>query len=148
MKEQDITIAEIKDLMQTMSQNRLTSFKMKLGALELELESAPAAGTAQIAAVETVTSQLVASAVPAQAPVCKGELVTSPIVGTFYESPAPDKPAFAKVGQKVKKGDVLFIIESMKLMNEVASELEGTVSEILVENAQGVEFGQPILRIE
>ena len=72
----------------------------------------------------------------------------SPIVGTFYASPSPDKAPFVEVGQKVKKGDVLFIIESMKLMNEIQSEYDGEVVEILCENGQAVEFGQPIMLIK
>lgn len=77
-----------------------------------------------------------------------GTVVRSPIVGTFYASAAPDKPPFVKVGQKVKCGDTLFIVESMKLMNEITSECEGTVAEIFVKNGQAVEYGQPIMRIE
>ena len=76
-----------------------------------------------------------------------GNVVKSPIVGTFYASPAPDKESFVKVGQKVKKGDVLFIIESMKLMNEVQSEFDGVVSQIYVKSGDGVEYGQPIMII-
>ncbi len=76
-----------------------------------------------------------------------GNVVTSPIVGTYYSSPSPDKPPFVKVGQKVKKGDTLMIIESMKLMNEVQSAFDGTVKEILAENGQAVEFDQPIMII-
>ena len=63
-------------------------------------------------------------------------------------SPSPEKPAFAKVGQKVKKGDTLFIVESMKLMNEITSEYDGTIAEILVEDGAGVEYGQTVMRIE
>ena len=77
-----------------------------------------------------------------------GNVMTSPIVGTFYSSPSPEKPPFVTVGKQVHKGDVLFIIESMKLMNEVTSEYDGTVTEIMVDNADTVEFGQPIMRIE
>ena len=83
-----------------------------------------------------------------QAVQLEGRVMKAPIVGTFYAAAAPDKPPFIKEGQTVKKGDVLFIIESMKLMNEVASEYDGVISKILVENGQGVEFGQPILCIE
>ena len=71
-----------------------------------------------------------------------------PIVGTFYSKPSPDKEDFVKIGDRVKKGDVLFIIESMKLMNEVKSEFDGVVSKILVESGDGVEYGQPILILE
>ncbi len=78
----------------------------------------------------------------------KGHLVTSPFVGTFYRSPAPDQPSYTEVGSLVKKGQVLCIVEAMKLMNEIESEVEGKVVEILVKNAQPVEFGQPLFRIE
>ena len=77
-----------------------------------------------------------------------GNTVTSPIVGTFYAAPSPEKPPYVTVGRTVHKGDVLFIIESMKLMNEVTSEYDGVVAEILVEDGTTVEFGQPIMRIE
>ena len=77
-----------------------------------------------------------------------GNVMSSPIVGTFYAAPSPDKPPFVTVGRQVSKGDVLFIIESMKLMNEVTSEFDGVVAEIFVEDGETVEFGQPILRIE
>ncbi|MDE6775009.1 MAG: acetyl-CoA carboxylase biotin carboxyl carrier protein [Ruminococcus sp.] len=77
----------------------------------------------------------------------KGNVVKSPIVGTFYQAPSPDKPPFVKVGDTVKKGDVIMIIESMKLMNEVQSEFDGTVEKILVTDGQPVEFDQPIMII-
>lgn len=77
-----------------------------------------------------------------------GNVVKSPIVGTFYQSPSPDKPPFVKVGDKVKKGDVIMIIESMKLMNEVQSDFSGTVEKILVNDGQPVEFDQPIMIIK
>ena len=75
-------------------------------------------------------------------------IVRSPMVGTFYASPAPDQPAYVSVGKVVKDGDVLCIIEAMKLMNEIKSELGGTVIEILVQNGQTVEYDQPILKIK
>ena len=78
----------------------------------------------------------------------QGKPIKSPIVGTFYEAPSPDKPPFVKVGQKVKKGDVLFIIESMKLMNEVISESDGVITKICVENNSPVEYGQVIMYME
>jgi acetyl-CoA carboxylase biotin carboxyl carrier protein len=75
-------------------------------------------------------------------------VITSPFVGTFYRSPAPDQPSFAEVGSIVKKGQVLCIVEAMKLMNEIESEVSGKVVEVLAQNAQPVEFGQPLFRIE
>lgn len=97
-----------------------------------------------------------AAAAPAQTPApearaekaLEGNVVKSPIVGTFYQSPSPDKPPFVKVGDKVKKGDVIMIIESMKLMNEVQSEFSGTVERILVTDGQAVEYDQPIMIIK
>jgi acetyl-CoA carboxylase biotin carboxyl carrier protein len=74
--------------------------------------------------------------------------ITSPIVGTFYRSSSPDAPPFADTGMKVKKGQVLCIIEAMKLMNEIESEVDGVVVKILVENGQPVEYGEPLFLIE
>jgi acetyl-CoA carboxylase biotin carboxyl carrier protein len=76
-----------------------------------------------------------------------GVVVSSPFVGTFYRSPSPDAPPFADVGQKVKKGQTLCIIEAMKLMNEIECEVDGTVAEIMVPNATPVEFGEALFRI-
>jgi len=78
----------------------------------------------------------------------KGNLVTSPIVGTFYRKPSPDKEPFIKVGDIVNKGDVLCIIEAMKMMNEIKSDFDGKISSIEVEDGQPVEFGQTIIVIE
>ncbi len=89
-----------------------------------------------------------AAAAPSEEKELSGKIIKSPIVGTFYQASAPDKEPFVRVGDTVRKGDVVFIIESMKLMNEVASDYDGTVAEVLVENGQPVEFGQPILRLE
>lgn len=77
-----------------------------------------------------------------------GNVVKAPLVGTFYAASAPDKPPFVTVGKRVKKGDVLMIIESMKLMNEVQSDFDGVVEEILVSNGQAVEFDQPVMIIK
>ena len=99
--------------------------------------SAPAPATAPATAA--------APAKPAEKP---GHVITSPFVGTFYRTPAPDQPPFVEVGAVVKKGQVLCIVEAMKLMNEIESEMAGRVAEILVENGQPVEFGQALFRIE
>lgn len=84
---------------------------------------------------------------PAETPE-KGNYVTSPIIGTFYSSPSPEKPSFVKVGDTVNSGDVVCIIESMKLMNEINCEFSGKVAEIYVNNGESVEFGQKLMRIE
>ncbi|TAN40815.1 MAG: acetyl-CoA carboxylase biotin carboxyl carrier protein [Nitrospirae bacterium] len=74
--------------------------------------------------------------------------ITSPIVGTFYKSPTPEAPAFVETGAKVRKGQVLCIIEAMKLMNEIECEADGTVVKALIENGQPVEYGEPLFLIE
>jgi acetyl-CoA carboxylase biotin carboxyl carrier protein len=86
----------------------------------------------------------VPAAVPAEKP---GVVVSSPFVGTFYRSPSPDSPTFVEVGSKVQKGQTLCIVEAMKLMNEIESEVDGVVAEILVPNASPVEFGEQLFRI-
>ena len=79
--------------------------------------------------------------------IASDKVVTSPLVGTFYNSPSPDAEPFAKVGDTVKKGQVLGIIEAMKLMNEIESEYDGIVEAVLVNNEEVVEYGQPLFRI-
>ncbi|KFC64288.1 acetyl-CoA carboxylase biotin carboxyl carrier protein [Massilia sp. LC238] len=91
-----------------------------------------------------------AAAAPAAAPAAAeqtGHVVKSPMVGTFYRSSAPGAPAFVEVGQSIKSGDTLCIIEAMKLLNEIDADVAGTVTKILVENGQPVEFGQPLFVI-
>ena len=146
MKDIELSVQDIKDLMVTMYKNKISGFKLDQGNFHLELEGCR---TEQVA-VTAVASASAAAAVPQEeeCPDYEGTLVCSPIVGTFYTAPAPGKEPFVKVGSQVKKGDTLFIIESMKLMNEVPAEQDGVVTQILVENAQGVEYGQPILCLE
>lgn len=74
--------------------------------------------------------------------------VTAPLVGTFYRSPSPDAPAFVEPGDTVRKGQVICIVEAMKLMNEIESDVSGTIARILVENGQAVEYGEPLFLIE
>jgi acetyl-CoA carboxylase biotin carboxyl carrier protein len=88
------------------------------------------------------------SAEKAAKPAEVGTLITSPFVGTFYRAPAPEAPPFADVGQPVRKGQVVCIVEAMKLMNEIESEFDGKIVEILAKNADHVEYGQPLFRIE
>ena len=76
-----------------------------------------------------------------------GTMVTSPFVGTFYRAPSPDSASFAEVGQSVKKGQVVCIVEAMKLMNEIEAEVEGKVAEFLVKNGEHVEYGQALIRL-
>lgn len=89
------------------------------------------------------------SAIPKKSePQEDAKLVTAPIVGTFYQSAAPDQPPYVKVGDTIAAGDVVCIIEAMKFMNEVTSEVSGTVTEVLVKDGQFVEFGQELFRVQ
>lgn len=84
----------------------------------------------------------------ASASAANGTFIKSPIIGTFYAASAPGKPPFVSVGDKITKGSVVCIVESMKLMNEITSDVEGTVAEILVSDGEAVEFDQPLIRVE
>ena len=103
---------------------------------------APAVATAAVDVA--VKSENTGSSEPAHS----GKIIKSPIIGTFYASAAPGKPAFVSVGSKVKKGSVVCIVESMKLMNEITSEFDGTIAEIYVSDAQAVEYDQPLFRLD
>ncbi len=102
--------------------------------------AAPAASSAAPAAAASVPS--------ASAPADSGHTVTSPIVGTFYRAPSPDADSFVQVGQHINAGDTLCIVEAMKLMNEIESDVTGTIIKILVENGQPVEYNQPIFLVK
>jgi len=113
---------------------------------------APAAPAAAATTVSVPTIPAIAAngttAVPAAVLEPEGHVVKSPMVGTFYRSPSPGAASFIELGQAVKPGDTLCIIEAMKLLNEVEAEIGGTVKQILVENGQPVEYGQPLFIIE
>jgi acetyl-CoA carboxylase biotin carboxyl carrier protein len=106
---------------------------------------APAPATVIAAPPSAAASSVAAPTAPAEP---AGHVVKSPMVGTFYRSPSPGASPFVEIGQTVKPGDTLCIIEAMKLLNEIEAEVGGTVKEILVDNGQPVEFGQPLFLIE
>lgn len=170
-------IDEIMTLIQAVSDSTLTSFELVEGdtriCLKREKEKSKIVTVAAPAVDPAVTAQMVsaaagmAGAVPvpaaAQAPApaptggeeaasengdaAAGNVVASPLVGTFYAAASPDAEPFVKVGDTVKKGQVLGIIEAMKLMNEIESEYDGVVEAVLVKNEDVVEYGQPLFRI-
>ena len=153
------TIKTVKELAEIMKDTGLSYLKYKDDDFEIEMgEKRPAMPPMppmmpSMAAPAAPMAMAVASAPGAEAtaqtaPVASGNVMKAPIVGTFYAAPAPGKAPFVSVGSTVSKGDVLFIIESMKVMNEVTSEFDGRVAEILVKDGDAVEFDQPILRIE
>jgi len=111
--------------------------------------AAPTSSTTVVTAPAPVGPTVaVAAPAPAPEPEPTGHLVKSPMVGTFYRSPSPGAAAFVELGQTVKPGDTLCIIEAMKLLNEIEAEVGGVLKEILVENGQPVEYGQPLFVID
>ena len=170
-------IDEIMTLIQAVSDSTLTSFELVEGdtriCLKREKEKSKIVTVAAPAVDPAVTAQMVSAAAgmagaapvpaaaqaPAPAPAggeeaasengdaAAGNVVTSPLVGTFYAAASPDAEPFVKVGDTVKKGQVLGIIEAMKLMNEIESEYDGVVEAVLVKNEDVVEYGQPLFRI-
>ncbi|HFI0796256.1 TPA: acetyl-CoA carboxylase biotin carboxyl carrier protein [Streptococcus suis] len=158
-----MNITEIKDLMSQFDQSSLREFSYSNAGETLHFSKNQQATAAPSPIVEaplapvTPTSPAPVLAVetsepaPAEAsssPVAEGAVVESPLVGVAYLSPAPDKPAFVAVGDTVKKGQTLMIIEAMKVMNEVPADRDGVVTEILVANQDVVEFGQGLVRIK
>lgn len=122
----------------------------KPGAPGSLVTSQPVVGVAAPAAVQTGPTLAVADIPKPPAAPSKGsrKVITSPFVGTFYRAPSPGAEPFVSVGQRVKKGDVLCIVEAMKLMNEIEAESECVIAEILIENGQPVEFDQPLFVLE
>ena len=106
--------------------------------------AAPVVTAAAQAAVPVATAPASAAAAPAET----GHIVKSPMVGTFYRASSPNAKPFADVGQTVKEGEAICIIEAMKIMNEIEADKSGTITKILCENGQAVEFGQPLFVIE
>lgn len=150
-----LTLDQFNQLADRVDKGNLTRIKIKAGSCELVLErETKVEAAAVMPPVMNMVSQAASAAVPdpaaeaAAAVSSSGNAVKAPIVGTYYAAPGPDKEPFVTVGKEVKKGDVIMIIESMKLMNEVQSEFDGVVKEILVENGTPVEFDQTIMIIE
>lgn len=158
-----MNISEVKDLMAQFDQSSLREFSFKTGESELTFSKneytapvVPAAAPAAPAPAVSVETTPVATSTPATSDVeeadtnifAEGEEVPSPLVGVAYLAPAPDKPAFVSVGDAVKKGQTLLIIEAMKVMNEIPAPKDGIVTEIMVNNEEVVEFGQGLVRIK
>lgn len=160
-----MNVNEIKDLMAQFDQSSLKEFSYKNGTDELLFskneaklvtETSPApqsvvSATAPTVAPQTPTTAPTAEAVSessASESVAEGDLVESPLVGVAYLAAGPDKPNFVSVGDTVKKGQTLVIIEAMKVMNEIPAPKDGVVTEIIVENEEMVEFGKGLVRIK
>jgi acetyl-CoA carboxylase biotin carboxyl carrier protein len=120
---------------------------VKGGGAQVQYAQAPAM-TMAASALPAAAAQPAAAAVPAAAEVPAGHMVKSPMVGTFYKSSSPGAKPFVEVGSQVKEGETICIIEAMKILNEIESDKAGTITKILCENGQAVEYGQPLFVIE
>lgn len=155
-----MNISEIKDLMAQFDQSSLKEFSYRNSTDELSFSK----NTGQVAPVSSVQEPVVNVVAPVpqtisestpsseqvveQVTAAEGDVVESPLVGVAYLASGPDKPAFVSVGDTVKKGQTLLIIEAMKVMNEVPSPKDGVVTEILVTNEEVVEFGKGLVRLK
>jgi len=146
---------EIKELIEIFNDSDLTKLSLKQDDFKIELDKTASA----VAVASPAPAQVVAQPQPATteasapanepAPAKKeGEEITSPMVGTFYEAPSPDSPAYVKVGSKVKKGDTLCILEAMKIMNELEAEFDCEIVDILVKDGQAVEYDTPLFLVK
>lgn len=139
LEESNIGELEIREGEETVRISRNGVMPMMAAPMAYAAAPAPAAPVA--------TPPAVAEAAPAAPAAVTGHAVRSPMVGTFYRSPSPDSPAFAEVGQSVKVGDVLCIVEAMKMMNQIESDKAGVIKAILVDDGAPVEFDQPMFTI-
>ncbi|HET9400435.1 MAG TPA: acetyl-CoA carboxylase biotin carboxyl carrier protein [Candidatus Acidoferrales bacterium] len=156
-----LDLAEIERLLAFMEKHNLEQFEYALGDLRIALKRAgsgipiayaAAPASSQVAhragaGAPTAAAPEEALAKSAPSPTSEEHVIKSPIVGTFYASPSPDAPAFVKPGDKVAKGQVVCIVEAMKLMNEIEADVAGEVVRMLVENGSPVEYGQPLFAI-
>ena len=154
-----MNIKEIKEMLQLMAEHHLTEVEIEKDGLKIKLKKASNGKMIQEEMPAPVTfavprvSESFSPASSTQAPSAGQEnpnvhVIKSPMVGTFYASPAPDQAAYASEGKKIKEGDVLCIVEAMKLMNEIKAEISGQIIEVLVKNGQPVEFDQPLFKIQ
>lgn len=158
-----MNLKEIKELIEILKGTDISEIEVERSGVKVRLRKGTEAVVPATVAPRMEYHHVVAPpqaapalAAPAAAPAAKAPeaaksaqgTITSPIVGTFYRAPAPDKPPYVQVGDSVKKGQVLCIVEAMKLMNEIESEFAGKVVQILIENGQPVEYGQPLFIIQ
>lgn len=151
MAEFNLDTKTIDYLIDKVDSTGITKLKIKTSDLEIEIESKPAPVFSAPAANPTVNAETnynAGATSPSPHSEMSGNVIKSPIIGTFYAASSPDKDPFVKVGQKVAKGDVVCIVESMKLMNEIKSDFDGIVSKILIGNGESVDYNCPIMVIE
>ncbi len=147
-------IKEIREMVRLVSQSGLSVFEMENDGFRIRMENNT--GTAAVVEttpapvaqmLETDSFERVAQSVAEQVRPVSGTPVKAPLVGVFYASPSPDQESYVKVGDVVKKGDILCIIEAMKVMNEITAEKDGVITAVLAENEALVEYGQDLFMI-
>jgi acetyl-CoA carboxylase biotin carboxyl carrier protein len=140
-------IRKIKKLMELVEQSGINELEVREGEESIRLSKAPAGVMMTPVAAPSAAPAMVPAAVAAAPVQPAGHTQTAPMVGTFYRAASPDSAPFVEVGKQVAVGDVICIIEAMKLMNQIEAEKAGVVAAILVEDGQPVEFGQPLVVI-
>ena len=154
-----MNIKELKELIDLMKNTDISELEIEKGGVKVKLKkghlilSQPvSAEKAQIPSQQTIEKEITGAAEEKTALTAVEEkglvTVTSPIVGSFYRAPAPDAKPYVEVGDIIKKGQVLCLVEAMKLMNEIEAELNGKIAAILVENGRPVEYGEALFRVE
>lgn len=143
-KDKDLPVKEIKTLSQILKEEELTEIELEIGEMKIKVRKESLAQTNIVQPISNPAPALSPSPAPSQ----QLKEIKSPMVGTFYASSSPDAPAFIKLGDKIKKGDIICIVEAMKIMNELPSDQEGEVVEICVSNGQAIGYGQVIARIK
>lgn len=144
---------DVKELIQIFNDSPMTEFELNIDNVSIRMGK----NDSRMGKIQTEPKITVAPEVrelttpitimPEEKPKIDGHIIASPIVGTFYASPDVQKPPFVKLGDKVKKGDILCILEAMKIMNEVTSDVDGVIAEIFIENEEMVEYQQPLFKI-
>ena len=149
-----MNIKEIKEMINLMNENDLTELEIEKDDMRIKFKKGSSGGFEAISSpiiIEKEKSQLQAPPATPQATEAiptKTVEIKSPMVGTFYRAPSPEAPPFVEVGDVVDIGAVVCIIEAMKLMNEIKSEVRGKIVEVLIQNAEPIEFGQPLFVLE
>jgi len=143
----------IEDMLELMEQRGLVELEIEQTGLRIRLKKAGGPGPQLVEYVAGLPQPVAPHASPAAKPAAaegggRSIIIKSPMVGSFYRAPAPDAPPFLEIGQDIEPGQVVCIIEAMKLMNEIKAEVRGRVTEILVQNGDPVEFGQPLFAVE
>lgn len=147
-----MNLKELKEMITLMNENSLVEIEIEREGLRIRIKKG-ISGVPEITQEKYIIQPSAAAptaspAKEAEVPTIKRVEIKAPMVGTFYRAPAPDAPPFVEVGDEIEPGQVICIVEAMKLMNEIKAEIKGRVAEIVVENASPVEFGQVLFLIE